>query len=301
MDAKDAKVYNPRSSFKGWFCTWPQCPIGKNACLEELKGKFQIEEYVICEELHEDGHEHLHAFFKLKSKIRFKPNLFDVQGYHGNYQPAKSWRAVIQYVQKDGNYISNLDLKQAQNNHSKKIKPEDLLRDPLELLDEGKLNPMALNNFIKNRDVYQMLLNQKRLREIPKDIIKKRHHWIYGDSNSGKTTYVRSKIMEDPDDWFQIPYNGDWKGYNGQRNLYADEYKGQLTIQEINRICDGGAKVNTKGGTVQLAWDVTLWIVSNYQYSKVYKMDQVQLESFDNRFNLEEFLYNPDYNKIKKK
>lgn len=269
--------------------------------LEELQAKWDLDEYVIAEEEHKDGALHLHAFLKLKERVYFKPDMFDIAGYHGNYQSAKSWRAVQEYVKKDGNFISNLDLKAAANNHAKKITPADLLRDPLELLEEGKLNPMALNNFIKNRDVYQMLLNQKRLREIPKDIIKKRHHWIYGESNSGKTTYVRSKIMEDPEDWFQIPYNGDWKGYNGQRNLYADEYKGQLTIQEINRICDGGAKVNTKGGTVQLAWDVTLWIVSNYQYSKVYKMDKVQLESFDNRFNLEEFLYNPDYNKIKKK
>lgn len=294
-------VPQKRIKAKGWFCTWPQCPLGKQMALAELEAKWDLEEYVIAEEEHKDGALHLHAFLKLKSRVYFKPEMFDIAGYHGNYQPAKSWRAVQEYVRKDGNFISNIDVKAAANNHAKKITPEDLLRDPLELLEEGKLNPMALNNFIKNRDVYQMLLNQKRLREIPKDIIKKRHHWIYGDSNSGKTTYVRTKIMEDPEDWFQIPYNGDWKGYNGQRNLYADEYKGQLTIQEINRICDGGAKVNTKGGTVQLAWDVTLWIVSNYQYSKVYKMDQIQLESFDNRFNLEEFLYNPDYNKIKKK
>lgn len=285
---------------KGWFITWPQCPIGKQMALQELQSRYQIDEYVIAEELHKDGHTHLHAFVKLAKRKKFSKDMFDICGYHGNYQPAKSWRAVKDYVQKDGNYITNIDLAASDNHHSKKIKPEHFLRDPLELLDEGILPAMSLNNFIKNRDIYKMLLNQKRLREIPQDIEKKRHHWIYGESNSGKTTYIRKKMCQDADDWFQIPYNGDWKGYNGQTNLYADEYKGQLTIQEINRICDGGAKVNTKGGSTQLAWNVVVWIISNYPYSKVYKMDKIQLESFDNRFNLEEFVYNPDYNRVKK-
>lgn len=289
---------------KGWFLTWPQCPITKEDALSILKsnGLPEIQEYVIAEEKHKDGSPHLYAFIKLSKKMRFSQisSKFDLLEYHGNYQSAKSWNAVKEYCKKDGDYIANFDVEAAKNKQAKKIKPEDLLRDPLELLEEGTLNAMALNNFIKNRDIYKMLLNQKRLREIPQDIEKKRHHWIYGESNCGKTTYIRSKMMADPEDWFQIPYNDDWKGYNGQRNLYADEYKGQLTIQQVNRICDGGAKVNTKGGSAQLAWDVVVWIISNYPYSKVYKMDKIQLESFDNRFNLEEFVYNPDYNRVKK-
>ena len=35
---------------KGWFCTWPHCPIGMQMCLEELKAKWTLVEYVICEE-----------------------------------------------------------------------------------------------------------------------------------------------------------------------------------------------------------------------------------------------------------
>lgn len=288
---------------KGWFLTYPQCPVKKEDALTILQTNdlpAEIEEYLIAEETHKDGSPHLHIFLKMSKRLRFKQIVkkFDLLEYHGHYEPAKSWRAVEKYCSKEGNYITNINVEAAKNHKAKKIKPEDFLRDPLELMEEGVLNPMSLNNFIKNRDVYKMLLNQKRLREIPKDIEKQRHHWIYGGSNSGKTTYIRKMIIENPDDWFQIPYNGDWKGYNGQKNLYADEYKGQLTIQEINRICDGGAKVNTKGGSTQLAWDVIVWIISNYPYDKVYKMDRVQLDSFDNRFKLNEFIYNPDYENI---
>ncbi len=35
--------------------------------------------------------------------------MFDLQGYHDNYQPAKSFHAVVKYVKKDGNYISNIN------------------------------------------------------------------------------------------------------------------------------------------------------------------------------------------------
>ena len=95
---------------KGWFCTWPKCPIGKEMCLEELKAKWEIVEYVICEETHADGEPHLHAFLKLDRRVNFKASMFDVAGYHGNYQVAKSWRAVQAYVKKDGDFITNIDL-----------------------------------------------------------------------------------------------------------------------------------------------------------------------------------------------
>ena len=54
-----------------------------------------------------------------------------------------------------------------------------------------------------------------------------------------------------------------------------DEFKGQLTVQELNQICDGGAKMNTKGGSTVLHPVCTVWICSNYSiercYSKVEK------------------------------
>ena len=41
---------------KGWFCTWPQCPIPKELALKLLDGVLGgIKEYVIAEEKHEDG------------------------------------------------------------------------------------------------------------------------------------------------------------------------------------------------------------------------------------------------------
>lgn len=290
MDAKDAKAYNPRSMFKGWFCTWPQCPIGKNACLEELRAKFAIVEYVIAEELHEDGHEHLHAFLKLKSKIRFKVDLFDVQGYHGNYQPAKSWRAVIKYVQKDGNYISNIDLHAVTQKQSK-MKKEDLLRDIDDVLDAGVITPMQVASFYKNSMVYKML-QQKRTKMPEKLPEKKRHLWFYGASNTGKTFKLR-EMMKDTgeENWFQIPTNNDWIGYAGEKFLYIDEFKGQVSIQMLNALCDGNFKVNVKGGSTWIGWDIQVIICSNYSIRDCYsKVEESILETLYNRFIEKELL-----------
>lgn len=292
MDAKDAKCYNPRSSFKGWFCTWPQCPIGKNACLEELKTKFAIEEYVICEEIHEDGHEHLHAFIKLKSKVRFKSGLFDVQGYHGNYQPAKSWRAVVQYVKKDGNFISNIDSERLlTNKHVSKMKKEDLLKDVDQVLDEGLINPMQVAAFYKNSMVYKML-QQKRTMMPDKLPEKKRHLWFFGASNTGKTFKLREMMKQTGEaNWFQIPTNNDWIGYAGEKYLYMDEFKGQLSVQMLNAICDGNFKVNVKGGTTWIGWEIQVIICSNYSIRDCYsKVEDNILQTLYNRFNEKELL-----------
>lgn len=274
---------------KGWLCTWPHCPLSKEDALDLLRARYDLDEWVIAEEEHADGEPHLHAFLKLTKRKNFKASMFDLGDYHGNYQIAKSWRAVQEYCKKDGNYISNIDLKAARQKQSK-MKKEDLLKDPEVLMDEGRLNPMQLCSFLKNSAAYKMLLQQKRKPpvEMPE---KKRHFWIWGPSNTGKTTWLREKMQEG--EWFQMPTNNDWNGYSGEDNLYIDEYKGQLTIQELNRICDGGAKVNTKGGTAMLSWTPIVYVLSNFSPSQCYgKCNDALLETLLNRFQvgkMEEF------------
>nr|WQA30169.1 MAG: rep protein [Cressdnaviricota sp.] len=238
-----------------------------------------MKEYIVAEEKHKDGTPHLHAYIVLNKKARFKANRFDISDlgktYHGNYQKVKIREKCIDYVVKKGNYISSFNVESVKL-HKAKLKPEDYLKDPLELLNDGKVGFFQLSNFLKNQDTYKMLLNRKTTRP-PNPPEKKRHQWIYGLSNTGKTEMLWRKMDEIDGGWFQIPTNNDWKGYNGEKNLYLDEYKGQLTLQELNRICDGGAKVNTKGGSTQLAWDVTVWIVSNYSINGCYnKIEESQ-------------------------
>nr|WQA30168.1 MAG: rep protein [Cressdnaviricota sp.] len=239
---------------KCWFATWPKCTIPKEVALTCLEKKADISEYVIAEEHHKDGTPHLHAYLKLKNKRGFKPDMFDLEDlgktWHGNYAKCRSVSDAIEYLQKEHNYISNINVENMKA-HKSKLQAEDFLKDPVELLEDGKITFFQISNFLKNQDCYKMLLARKTTR--PETCLeKKRHHWIAGESNTGKTQTLWKNMDEIEGGWFQIPTNNDWKGYNGEKNLYLDEYKGQLTLQELNRICDGGAKVNTKGGSTQL-------------------------------------------------
>ena len=58
--------------------------------------------------------------------------------------------------------------------------------------------------------------------EEKEDLPKKRHHWIVGPPNSGKTTWKNSNLSEA----FEIPKNNDFSGYSGERSLWIDEFKG---------------------------------------------------------------------------
>lgn len=292
----DKQVQRLNLAAKSWFLTFPQCPVSKEAFLKYMETKdLDLQEYIICEEKHENGDPHLHAYLKFGKRLKFKADRFDFidlgKEYHGHYEICKSWRAVQEYVKKDKNYITNINVEAAKQKQSKKLGIAELERDALDLLEEGVISGFQLTNFLKNQNTYRLLKN-KRLSQkegFDLNIEKKRHHWYYGESNSGKTYRLRTEILKNPEDWFQIPTNNDWVGYNNEKNLYLDEYKGQLTIQELNRICDGGAKVNVKGGTVQLKSDCVVWIVSNFNikecYKKAAKEENIALEGLYNRFN----------------
>lgn len=272
---------------KGWFLTYPQCPIPKELALKYLDERFEIQEYVIAEEKHKSGDPHLHAFIKLKKKKRFNPTMWDLTDlgkvYHGHYEPAKSFKCVVRYCTKEGDYISNFDVKKALSKKGKLTKEDLLVDDVDKLLDEGKITPMQVANWYRNSCVYKMLQKKKMPEELPE---KKRHLWIYGPSNTGKTTCLRNQMREKGEEnFFQIPTNNDWVGYNNQYYLYFDEFKGQLTCQQLNRLCDGGAKMNVKGGTVQIRYDCQVIILSNYSIQDCFpKVDPVVIESLRNRF-----------------
>ena len=294
--ADDGKAAKKESRARQWFLTYPQCSLTKEVLLIHLE-KFGISEYVIAEEKHKDGAPHLHAYIKLKEKRRFKANMFDIEDlgktFHGNYQSVRNYDNVVEYCKKGGNYIANIDI-DARKKHKSKLTPDDFSKDPLDLLDEGKITFMQLNNFLKNQDVFKMLQNKRKPppEELPE---KRRHEWNYGLSNTGKTTYLRQMMATVEGGWFQIPYNNDWKGYAGEKNLYCDEFKGQLSIQMLNLICDGGAKMNTKGGTTQLDWCCKVWICSNYDINSCYKHTDLELlECLHNRFVEKEFLKRDD-------
>lgn len=66
---------------------------------------------MVAQEQHEDGSPHIHAYVRFaKEKDVRKQEYFDIDGFHGNYQTAKSSIAVTRYCKKDGNFIQFGDI-----------------------------------------------------------------------------------------------------------------------------------------------------------------------------------------------
>jgi len=111
----------PRFNFHAQtiFLTYAQCTLTKEELLTALHEKFEIKDYCIALELHSDGHPHLHAFLKLETKIHKRQADFaDINGYHPNITAPRSIKAVIKYVQKDGNCLTSDGIEELLNKKS---------------------------------------------------------------------------------------------------------------------------------------------------------------------------------------
>jgi hypothetical protein len=102
----------------------------KEEALNQLKNKLKsIKEYIIAEEKHQDGGLHIHCFFELNIKIDISGAdyfdlIFNGKVYHGNYQIGKKKMAIISYLVKECNYITNMHLPVKDG---KVLKPEEHL------------------------------------------------------------------------------------------------------------------------------------------------------------------------------
>lgn len=130
----DIKIKQFRLRGKKLFLTYPQLNSSiefiKEKVLKQLELKIKhIEYYLISEEKHKDEGLHIHCFFELKtsfdtSNVNYLDLQFEGVDYHGNYQIGKKKNALIEYIIKDGNYITNMILPVK---NGKLLKPEEHL------------------------------------------------------------------------------------------------------------------------------------------------------------------------------
>lgn len=100
-----------RINARNLFLTYPKCDLEPEEALSLLRPELDFEDYVIAQEMHEDGTPHLHCWLQARPKKKFNirdPAKLDLLHHHGNYQAARSQAAVLKYVTKDGKWISNL-------------------------------------------------------------------------------------------------------------------------------------------------------------------------------------------------
>jgi hypothetical protein len=141
-----------RINAKNLFLTYSQIDknLTKEYILDQLSKNLEIKNYVIALENHIDSGIHSHVLLQLNKKcnIRSKSLLditFKTKTYHGNYQRIRNSNAVLQYVIKDGNFISNKEFHIHTDSNNKLISLE------MHILQSARKNGInkALNDFIK--------------------------------------------------------------------------------------------------------------------------------------------------------
>lgn len=87
------------------FLTYPQCDLGINELIDELRKVQDILWARVCREKHDDGNPHLHAVLKFTKRVQSRQaRIFDVKGYHPNIQSVRSIKKSLDYVAKDGEF-----------------------------------------------------------------------------------------------------------------------------------------------------------------------------------------------------
>ncbi len=96
-----------RLQCRNLFLTYPRNDLAPEILSERIQEALDPEWSVVCQEQHDDEGLHLHALIRLKSKGTWsKFDMFDaLGGKHGNYQAARSIRALMKYVTKEGGRI----------------------------------------------------------------------------------------------------------------------------------------------------------------------------------------------------
>jgi len=181
---------------KEFFLTYPQSGFLRHDDLWDAYKQtwpMEVKGAIITKELHQDGSPHFHVILTFRESMRIKrADAFDVWGYHPNIQKMRSPKAARAYV----------------------LKTQDGGKPPNAMFfgDEGTMDYSTATNFKKKEadwEAWKQAIKRSTLQDykgediemggknFPVDMtVKKRHLWIYGAPDQGKSTLVEEGIYK---------------------------------------------------------------------------------------------------------
>jgi hypothetical protein len=320
-DFNDPEKYYQEENFdfcrKQVFLTFPQTKL----TIDDLKWWFEgssngkshypkIKEACYTCEHHKDKNLHWHVYIGFSKKIHTKNfNYFDCCSEdrktieHPHIKRVYNKYGLIDYMTKENFkiYTTNLDLDKYKAAVLGKKKYdyfyEKIMKNEMTVKEVVDQRPGLFPNIRKLMDAkvaYDSLKDSETKKDkytMDYNGLKKRHWWIYGISDSGKTYFLKNKWTKYyPSDSFQVSYDNNFYGYVTQRILWFDEFEGQYNIHFLNRLCDGEAKVRVKYGEAKINADPLVIVCSNYHPYDVYRVyienQGKSYESLKNRFRI---------------
>ena len=264
---------------------------------------------IVAQEKHQDEEPHLHVIVKFKTQVDYEdPHFADfIAGQHGNYVPVKSMNHAIEYVQKDGDFITAGVLPKKYTEQKPKIGDS-----VIKAIDEGATMEVIRKTF----PLYWMMHNKKIQEyynaqqaemskallpdfpgfEVPNPIAdpygyavatwinknfmhprahKQKQLWLCGPPDIGKT-YIINQLKQ----YFLMyhPAKGS-KWYDGfsedvHKAIIFDEYKAQKSITEMNELLEGTTvQLEVKGAFVIKSaqkGNIPIIILSNFTPAEAY-------------------------------
>lgn len=246
---------------KSLFLTYPRCGVEKVDLLAYLRQLFlakfsaKIEKYIIATELHEDGEPHIHCFIGLDTSLD-KPttsDVFNFQTFHPNIQPARNNRAVICYVSKGSDYITNIG-KLVDRYRAEKLKEREVIARELmngtPLCECVQKYPKLLFGYARlKQDIQAYQLDKIK----PVDLDRPCGVWIHGPGNAGKSTIARTRFG----DIYDKGKNKWWDGYDGKRAVVCEDVDHSWKDGEVYTFFKWWADkwsfiAETKNGTIRI-------------------------------------------------
>lgn len=196
------------------FLTYSQCDLLPANILEFLNGKVVIDKYIIAQENHKDGNKHIHAYILLSKKINIRDaRYFDIKEFHPKVEGCRSWKNVVKYVTKDGNYISNYDSDVLKRLINDNMKVGELYEKARELAKDGKVkegvavleHSKTVRDLVIHGNAIQKNLRalavKRRAPDFSIDDFDLNFEWdrtkslvLWGPTNTGKTSIAKALL-----------------------------------------------------------------------------------------------------------
>lgn len=282
MAEEKVEEKNFRLNSKSIFVTWPQCGVEmtKEKILSCLKELGLLKGCRIAKELHQDGGIHFHAAANYNVKLtRTNPRCLDIDGHHPNLQKVRSWKHALNYIAKDGDFTDwgvvdggeMLDMTTCVNYRKRKSDYIEYTRDMTYKKKEEVKWPITL----PNGQEYN-----------PIGMGKKRHLWLIGAPDIGKTTWL-TKTFKGMKTYRRGGDKYPFDTYKGQSVIiYDDKFPKFSELSEISVVYEeddipvcGDTRYEVKCWPVNV--EMVMIVISNH--SPDYGPHQ---EAFDRRFNV---------------
>lgn len=301
-----------RINSKQLFLTYPQCNADKQVVADYLQTKFKdygIDKYVVAHELHENGDDHLHCYFKLERPVNsansnFADLLIANNRWHGNYQGCRSAKNVLQYCTKKEDYVANFDISDVIKAASdrRKIIADELINKKRPLNEVVEEYPMLIFEYKRLKENVELYWKDKEDERLPipdflpnpwnkqfstKIIGKRRHYWIFSrQPDMGKTYHFATPLFRA---YKSALKSGDFSYWNlrgDEEMLILDEYNtAKLKYDFLNSMCDGNCEYRIFMGGVKALKNPLIIILSNQPIYELYPNMNSLLYA---RFNEEE-------------